>query len=284
MPAHLFLRVGMYADGVATSLRSTDDNRQYLKACLSPYAYGHNLKLLIANARMAGMTSTALKAAAYASKEDAGQELTPGGRLSCVDCAGIGSPETALSLVRFARWNEVLDIPIPSSFGENPAYNKGMFYYARAMALYATGKPASTEVTEATNAAADDFFSAKVVPLELAAARAWHVENNLTAAIASLDAAITAVEALPYVEPPRFYYPNRHCLGFLLLKTNATRALSVFQKDLTNFPENAWSLFGAAHALKLLGKVQAAGEYTERGNVAWQNADVEFLSPCPQLA
>ena len=31
-------------------------------------------------------------------------------------------------------------------------------------------------------------------------------------------------QALPYVEPPRFYYPNRHCLGFLLLKTNATRS------------------------------------------------------------
>lgn len=87
-----------------------------------------------------------------------------------------------------------------------------------------------------------------------------------------------------YVEPPRFYYPNRHCLGYLLLSTNASRALSVFQEDLKNFPENAWSLFGAANASMMLGHEDASNEYSERANVAWQNADGEFQTPCPQLA
>lgn len=51
MPAHLFLRVGLYYIGAVTSLKSTEDNRQYISTCLSPYAYGHNVKMLIACAR-----------------------------------------------------------------------------------------------------------------------------------------------------------------------------------------------------------------------------------------
>ena len=101
------------------------------------------------------------------------------------------------------------------------------------------------------------------------------------------DPYTTSVLPFNYHSPSACYHlPDPlHQLYFPLLTSCPNpRALSVFQKDLTNFPENAWSLFGASHALKLLGKVQAAGEYTERGNVAWQNADVEFLSPCPQLA
>ena len=54
MPAHLFIRVGEYFAGVRTSLRTLANNQRYLKDCIHPYAYGHNLKLLVANARLAG--------------------------------------------------------------------------------------------------------------------------------------------------------------------------------------------------------------------------------------
>jgi hypothetical protein len=40
MPAHLFLRVGRYAAGVATSQASVANNRRYSDQCLTPYAVG----------------------------------------------------------------------------------------------------------------------------------------------------------------------------------------------------------------------------------------------------
>ena len=33
-----------------------------------------------------------------------GEEESPGGGVHCVDCAGIGSPERILTLVRFGNW------------------------------------------------------------------------------------------------------------------------------------------------------------------------------------
>merc|ERR1711998_655661 len=155
---------------------------------------------------MAGMKGTAMTGAHYAGTEDAGKEVTPGGAIVCVDCAGIASPETALTLVRFGEWTKVLALPVPSSFGEAPDYNKAMYYYAQAMALLATGQHADDAVNAAVSAAAGDFFSKDVVRYELEAAKAWRVDHNASAAIASLDAAIAAVDLLPYVEPPRFYY------------------------------------------------------------------------------
>ena len=97
--------------------------------------------MLVANARFAGMTAAALSAARDAAAAPAGVQPTPGGSFACVDCAGPGSPEEILTLVRFGRWGDVVAIPVPSDFGVPRliAYNKASFYYARALALFALG-------------------------------------------------------------------------------------------------------------------------------------------------
>jgi hypothetical protein len=55
--------------------------------------------------------------------------------------------------------------------------------------------------------------------------QAWHVHKDTSAATAALRSAVQANDALPYLEPPRWYYPPRQCLGAMLLSTNATEAL-----------------------------------------------------------
>ena len=89
---------------------------RYLSDCLRPYAYGHNLKMLVALARLAGMTSLALAAAENATHADAAEQPTPAGAMACVDCAGPGSPELLLTFVREARWTLVLSTPSPSKY------------------------------------------------------------------------------------------------------------------------------------------------------------------------
>ena len=92
-----------------------------------------------------------------------------------------------------------------------------------------------------------------------------------------------------YLEPPRLWYPARECLGALLASApasqggNSTRALEVFQKDLEQYVDSAWSLYGAAKAANALGMTAAAKNYTTRGDLAWGKADIPFTSPCPEL-
>ena len=57
MPAHLFLRVGWYKAAVEASARTVANNGRYHAACLNPYGYGHNTRMLVTNARFAGASS-----------------------------------------------------------------------------------------------------------------------------------------------------------------------------------------------------------------------------------
>ena len=88
MPAHLWMRVGEYSWGVATSRATAENNGRYVAACLSPLAFGHNTKMYVQNARMAGMQAEALRASRIAALPEAGLELSPARSHICMDCAG----------------------------------------------------------------------------------------------------------------------------------------------------------------------------------------------------
>lgn len=303
MPSHLWLRIGRYVDGVRASQRAAANNRRYIQKCLNAYGYGHNLKMLVAHARFAGMSGVALDAARETALVAAGEEKSPGGGVACVDCAGTGSPEYVLTLARFGRWEEVLREPLPTDWGREQAapYNAAAFHYARAMALYALGGgPAATRAADAEAAHAagfardcsDDSPVSSVLPLELRAGRAWRVEHDAQKTLELLEQAVVALDGLRYMEPPRWYYPTRHCLGYILLEgthpmaagRNVSKALQVFERDLQDFLENGWSLLGASRALRLLHRDKEAASLRERFNKAWQSADVPIESPCPQLS
>jgi len=289
MPAHLFLRTGDFSKGVETAQRSIANNKLYMSKCLTAYAYGHNLKMLVAHARFAGMSAAALKAAAECGTEDAGLEETPGNwtKQACVDCAGVGSPEKILTNLRFGLFKEILDIPPPSAWGAHQTYNQGAYYYARAMALFAIDKPdaAEEEAAIAVKAVKGDMTYGEIIPYELEAARAWYSKNkNVTAVILALERAVEANDALMYLEPPRWYYPPRQCLGEVLLAVDPKRALEVFREDQAVFPDNAWSLFGAAKAAAAIGEDSIAKEYKAKAASSWDKADVPLMSSCLQFA
>jgi len=149
MPAHLFLRVGMYNDGVLTSAVSADrDNVRYIEKCLNPYGHGHNLKMYVANARLAGRMYDAVSHARKATLLNAGTEITPNNGTHCVDCAGIGSPEVVLTFVRFARWEQILKETVPTDWGlqELKGYHEAAYRYARAVAYWALSKNSQMKV------------------------------------------------------------------------------------------------------------------------------------------
>ena len=82
-----------------------------------------------------------------------------------------------------------------------------------------------------------------------------------------------------YFEPPKWYYPIRHSLGAALLKAGQhAEAEKVYREDLRRFPENGWSLFGLAQALRAQNKNTEAASAEERFHRAWPNTDVTLTA------
>ena len=84
-------------------------------------------------------------------------------------------------------------------------------------------------------------------------------EGETNAAITHFTSAVASQDALPYTEPPFWYYPTRQSLGVALLKADrAADAEAVYRKDLSDFPNNGWSTFGLIQSLTAQGKTEEA--------------------------
>jgi tetratricopeptide (TPR) repeat protein len=103
--------------------------------------------------------------------------------------------------------------------------------------------------------------------------------DKLDSAIKHYSAAVAAQDALPYTEPPFWYYPNRQSLGKALLAAGkAAEAEAVYRRDLEIYRHNGWSIFGLMQALQAQGKAEEAAVQQEMFSHAWGQADVELTS------
>jgi hypothetical protein len=92
-----------------------------------------------------------------------------------------------------------------------------------------------------------------------------------------LEAAVKAQDALPYMEPPYWYYPVRQSLGAALLRAGRpVDAERVFRDELDRLPRNGWGLHGLAESLRQQGKTSAAASVQREFETAWQRADVRL--------
>jgi tetratricopeptide (TPR) repeat protein len=193
-------------------------------------------------------------------------------------------------LMRFGRWQEILDEPEPP---EHLPLSRALRHYARGVAYAAMGKvdearteqrvfeEARTRVTpEATfgNNSAHDILAVAEALLdgEILYRAGEHEEG-----FARLREAVRREDALRYDEPPDWIQPVRHPLGAALLQSGRyEEAEAVFRRDLERLPGNGWSLFGMGRALRLQGKDAEAVGYEARFEEAWKSADVKISSPC----
>ena len=204
------------------------------------------------------------------------------------------TPRTSLqqalqSLVRFARWQDILASPQPP--GDLP-YSKAIWHYARAIALARTGEleAAATEI-EAMQPLMEndsiwyldgnDYPASQILAIadKLARGELALAKKDYEAAIAAFTAAVIVQDTLPYTEPPFWYYPTRQSLGHALLQAgDPAAAEAVYRKDLKDYPRNGWSLFGLALALEGQGKEDEAEAVRQRFANIWGRADVELSS------
>jgi tetratricopeptide (TPR) repeat protein len=286
MPAHIYIRVGRYADAVTANHHAIHTDESYIAdrrpEGVYPLAYyPHNYHFLAFAANLAGDSKTAIDAArAVASK-------VPVEVARNVPFAE-GIPAYAhLALVTFGRWDDVLAQPMPPA---ELLVAHGLASYARGVAHAAQGHPAE--------AAADLENVRRAAAAQLAArGPQWPTNKALDIAVHALageialrakrfgeavehfQAGVAIEDGMQYEEPPLWYYSLRQSLGVALLGAGrAAEAEAAYREDLVKFPENGWSLYGLAQALRAQGKSADAGAMDARFKRAWAGADVTLTA------
>ena len=116
------------------------------------------------------------------------------------------------------------------------------------------------------NAASDVLRIAELV----LSGRIEAAKGNTDQAVAQLTEAVSAEDALTYIEPSDWSSPTRHTLGAVLLGAKRFKeAERTFREDLVKTPENGWALFGLAEALKQSGDAKGAEEAMARFAKSW---------------
>ncbi|HEX6210330.1 MAG TPA: hypothetical protein VF136_06115, partial [Methylomirabilota bacterium] len=248
MPAHIYQRIGRYADSMKSNQLAIEADEDYITQCraqgLYPMGYyPHNIHFLWFAATADGQGQVAIDAARkVASKiDDAAMEEMP------MLAAFRVVPYYALT--RFGRWDEMLKEPEPPATN---AFLKGVWHYARGLALTARGQlPAAERELDAlrqllVHPSLDaPLFSPntarmvlavgpEVLAGEIAAAR-----GDYDRAIEHLATAVRLEDGLVYTEPTEWHYPPRLALGAVLLAAGrAAEAETVYWDDLRRNRDN----------------------------------------------
>lgn len=281
MPAHIYLRVGRYADAIESNIHAVHADEQYIAdqhpQGLYPAAYyPHNYHFLAFAATMAGRSGQAIDAArATASRVPIGVAR------EVPELQGLLA-YPYLTLVRFGRWDEVLAEPMPPS--DLPVAT-ALVNYGRGVAYAAKGRQneAQTALESVRKTAAELPQGTYKTVLEIAdhalAGEIAARQGQPEAAVEHFTLAMQLEDSLQYMEPPYWYYPIRHSLGAALLQAGrAGEAESRYREDLKRFPENGWALHGLAASLRAQGKTEEAAQVEQRFRRAWRDADVRLVA------
>ena len=287
MPSHIYFRVGRYQDSALANIRAAEVDEAYIAQCNAQgfypaLYYPHNIHFLWASSTMQGQSALSL---------DSARRVVANVRVEQVEqfpTIQFFRTVPMLSLVRFARWEEILVEPEPH---EPFAFARAIWHYGRGVAHAALGDPEAALIElaaiEQLEPQVDEIFMGNVYPardlLEIAKAlligEMAYRSGDAASAVLAFEEAVAMQDALPYTEPPFWYYPTRQSLGAALLASDrVAEAQAVFERDLEKYPMNGWSMFGLAEALRRQGDDAGAGKVAARFETVWQFADVELTS------
>ena len=269
MPSHIYYRVGRYLDALSDNKTAVGVDEKYLADSSAPMGvyrmgyYPHNVHFVMASAQMAGDGQTVIAAAEKLGKlipDEAARNIAiaqPVKAAPYFAYAQFGTPETILAL------------PDP---GDAIPYVKAMWLYARGVALTArgdfAGATAAADAVETLERNSDfKLLNESNVPAQevlrtaraVVLARVAQAKGDKDTAIAQFEQAAALQDALPYTEPPYWYYPIRQSLAAALLQAGRfDEAQQQFELALRRAPANGWSYYGLTELYKAHGDAEAA--------------------------
>jgi tetratricopeptide (TPR) repeat protein len=284
MPAHIYQRVGRYADAARSNELAIAADEDYITQCqaqgLYPMGYyPHNIHFLWFAASADGRSKLAIESARKAASK------IPDEALKQIPLLAIFRVVPYYALTRFGRWDEMLKEPEPPAF---TPYSKGIWHYGRGVAFVAKGQldAADQELTKINETLKDPMLDQPLfspntgravlsIAPEVLAGEIAAAKKNYDAAIAHLERAVRLEDALVYTEPAEWHYPPRQALGAVLLEAGRpAEAETVYWADLQRNRNNGWSLYGLNQALRAQNKTADATLVEARFKKAWERADV----------
>lgn len=280
MPAHIYQRVGRYADASAANRAAAEVDLAYMRKTKPPGYYpmylGHNYGFLAYSASMEGRAAESLEAARASAK------AIPPEMLDMMPGMDFFVSEPLLVMVRFSRWNEILAEPRP-----DPKYHAmtGLWLHAHGMANASLGdleaaradlaelQQLITKVPAAEQASNNPTRALLAVGAKALEARIAETERA-PQALALWAEAVALEDDLAYAEPADWFYPLRHFQGAALLAAGKPRdAEAVYREDLVRHPHNGWALSGLVQALRAQNKTREVTEVQAALDRAWSRAD-----------
>ena len=304
MPTHLDVLCGDYRRVVTcnTAAIAADEKFAARRGAMNFYTLyrAHNIHFKIYGAMFLGQQRTALEAAdqlAAAIPAEVLQLQVP----PMADWLEGFVPMKLHALIRFGRWQDIVDTPLPAD-QDLYCVTTAMTHYAKGIACAATGRLNDAREQRALFAAAKEgvppsrtvFNNTCQDVLEVAEAmldgEIDYRAGSYQEAFAHLRRAVELDDGLPYDEPWGWMQPARHALGALLLEQgHVEEAEAVYRADLglddtlarpCQHPANVWSLHGYHECLTRLGKHELAGVIAQQLKIAAAHADVPIASSC----
>ncbi|MFF7285973.1 hypothetical protein [Streptomyces griseorubiginosus] len=304
MPSHLEVLCGDYRRVVSdnSAAIAADEKVRARAGALNFYTLyrSHNYHFKIYGAMFLGQSQVALETAAQL-EASIPEELL---RVESPPMADWLEGFLAMRvhvLVRFGRWTDILDLPLP----EDPrlyCVTTAMLHYARGVALSALGRVTEAEAERTlfraavaqvpetrmlfNNTCADILaIASAMLDGELA-----YRKGEFDTAFAALARSIDLDDNLPYDEPWGWMQPTRHAYGALLLEQGrVAEAEAVYRADLglddtlprpLQHPGNVWALHGLHECLTRTGKNAEAQLVAHQLRTTTALADVPIEASC----
>jgi tetratricopeptide (TPR) repeat protein len=290
MPSHIYIRVGRYRDATEANERSVEADLAYIQSCRAQgfypgVYYPHNVHFLWYANMFEGRSAEALRAAKQAAQIAVDSYCGPSKAYEAPRFRHL----PWLTWARFGQWDAVLGVERPPSTNDF-LIDRVMWHFTRGLASSARrdvnqavieheqmmeliqseeAQELDSPILPATGilAVADHFLAGKI-----AAAR-----GDRRDAIAHLEQAVAAEDALPYMEPAFWPFPTRPALGAAFLEAgDASQAERVFREDLERQPRNGWGLLGLEQSLRAQGRTESAAIVRREFEKSWERADVDL--------
>lgn len=289
MPSHIDIWLGDYDAVIRANKRAIAADAKYL-AREGPnnfYTFYriHNYHFLVYGAMFDGQSRLALDTA-RALKEQVPEPLLQ----AQVDLLDAFMPTDLHVLVRFGRWQKILEQPEPADY---LPVSRSIWHYARGLAYAATNRidqaeaeqQSFLETIEEVPETSYLFQNASLKILEVAeamlAGEIAYRRGEYERAFEKLRLAVQLDDNLNYDEPWGWMQPTRHALGALLSEQGRyAEAEPVYRADLERHPNNPWSLAGLAECLTHLGRKEEAQSIQQELAQACKRSDVTIDRAC----
>ena len=304
MPTHIDFQCGNYNDVVARNSEAIEADKKMIErdGALNLFAGSviHNIHFKLYGAMFLGQYSSAMEAVKQF------DDFIPDAliRINSPPMADFFEGYYGLkyhALIRFGKWEEILDMPAPND-PDLFLVTTAIYRYARALAYAASGDVLSADTEQKLFKHALEkvpetrlMFNNKCSDLlkiadSMLMGEIEYRKNNFETAFKYLTEAIDNEDSLPYDEPWGWMQPARHALGALLLEQGEIeRAEAVYREDLgfdnsiiraRRHPNNVWSLHGLAECLKKQNKQLELNLIAQNLDLAMGRADVPIKASC----